>query len=425
MATLDRSQTEAQLPAAVSGWQWRDWFEPGEPHPYVGPFSRWPRTTDAILALIVFAVSLVAVAASAVADGDDLRLGDIGDHPVGAFALLAISAAVLLQRRSQPIAVTAAVLAAMIAWALGSYGDGHELALVVAIYGVGRYSTDYRQSLVAVGAVVGVSLLGSVIDGNQRIDIWPAFLFAIVPWYVGRRIHNRGDYLALVQERAERLEADQHAQARQAVLDERSRIARELHDVVAHQVSMMTIQAGAARTIAGTDIDKAVAAMSDVEQAGREALSDLRHLLGVLRPKDAESVDLGPQPGVADITALTDQLSHIGSDVTVNVTELPDDLSMGVGVAIYRIVQESITNIIKHAGPRPVVSVNIGMEDGLVAVDITNSTKGLSPELPKSGYGITGMRERAEILGGTLTAGPHPPHGFFVNARLPLDPGKS
>ena len=229
--------------------------------------------------------------------------------------MLAVAAAALLWRRSRPIAVTAFVMAIMIGWAIAGYGDGQDLALIVAIYAVGRYTTDHRHSLATLVAVIAVSILGTIIDTNQRIDIAPAVILAGLPWYLGRRIRNRGDYLALLQERAERLEADQHARARQAVADERSRIARELHDVVAHQVSMMTVQAGAAKTIARDDLDAAIDAMGDVERAGRQALGELRHLLGVLRPDDPDGDDLGPQPGLADIPALADQLTHTGADV--------------------------------------------------------------------------------------------------------------
>ncbi len=242
---------------------------------------------------------------------------------------------------------------------------------------------------------------------------------------MGRRIRNRGDYLTLLRERAERLEADQQARARQAVADERSRIARELHDVVAHQVSMMTVQAGAAKTIARDDLDAAVDAMGDVERAGRQALGELRHLLGVLRPDTADADDLGPQPGLADITTLTEQLTHTGAEVTLTIADLPDDLPAAVDLSAYRIVQESFTNIIKHAGPDPTVDITVGLDDQGLAIDITNTTNATSPGLPASGYGIVGMRERAHLLGGTLTARPLPPDHYRVQARLPLEPGPS
>lgn len=315
----------------------------------------------------------------------------------------------------------------MIVWAVVGYGDGHDLALVVALYSVGRYVVDQRWSVAAVAAGGLVSLAVSLIDADQRIDIVPVVLLTLLPWYVGRRVRNRGDYLALLRERAERLEAEQHAEARQAVAAERARIARELHDVVAHRVSMMTVQAGAAKTIAGDDLDAAVEAMGDVERAGRQALGELRHLLGVLRPEVADSDDLGPQPGLAGIGALADELARTGArvHVGVDVESIPGDLPVAVDLSAYRIVQESLTNIVKHAGPEPAVDVTIGVDGNVLAIDIANTVDAESPGLPVSGYGVVGMRERAHLLDGTLVANRQADGRFRVVARLPLEPEAS
>jgi signal transduction histidine kinase len=406
---------------AGRGRAWQSWFDPGEPHLYRGPLARWPRATDSILALIVLGVSLVAVAVSALDDGEEFDLATIADRPIGAIAILAVAAAALLWRRQHSIATTGFILAVMIVWAAAGYGDGQELALIVAVYSVGRYSTNHVHSLAIVAAVVAVSIIDTIIDTNQRIDIAPAIILTALPWYVGRRIRNRGEYLVLLQERGERLEAEQQARARQAVADERSRIARELHDVVAHQVSMMTVQAGAARTIARDDLDSAINAMGDVEQAGRHALGELRHLLGVLRPDNADPDELGPQPGLVDIETLTNKLSHTGADVTLTIHDLPDDLPVAVNLSAYRIVQESLTNIVKHAGAHPTVDIAITVDEQDLVIDITNTTSAASPGLPHSGYGITGMRERATLLGGTLDAAPLAPDHYRVCARLPLE----
>ncbi|HUS41570.1 MAG TPA: histidine kinase [Ilumatobacteraceae bacterium] len=402
------------------------WFDFGEPHIARGPFTRWPRTTDAALALVVFAASLVAVAASAVGDGENVTIDSIGDRPAGAVVLLAGAAVALIWRRRYPVAVATLVMVVMIVWAIAGYGDGQDLALVVAVYSVGRYTADHRYSLAAVAAVIIVSVLDTIVDTNQRIDIAPAILLGVLPWYLGRRLRNRGDYVALLQERAERLEADQLARARQAVADERSRIARELHDVVAHQVSMMTVQAGAAKTIARDDLDAAVDAMGDVERAGRQALGELRHLLGVLRLDTSDGDDLGPQPGLAGIPTLADELSHTGADVSLTMTPVPAGLSAAVDLSAYRIVQESLTNVIKHAGPDPAVHLTVGLDDVGLVIDIVNTINPsghceAAPGLPASGFGIAGMRERAALLGGTLTAEPLPPSRFRVNAHIPIE----
>lgn len=422
MNAVDREPNSPSAPVEGRERKRLSFFGPGEPHPYRGPFTRWPRTSDAVLALTVFAVSLIAVTASALDDGEDLTLAAIGERGIWALALLALAATTLLWRRRHPIMSTAFLLAVMVVWAVLGYGDGQDLALIVAIYSVGRYAANNLRSIVTVAAVVTLSIVGSVVDTNQRVDVVPAVLFIGLPWYVGRRVRNRGDYLSLLRERAERLEAEQHARARQAVAGERSRIARELHDVVAHQVSMMTVQAGAARTIARDDLDAAIEAMEDVELAGRQALGELRHLLGVLRPETAADADLGPQPGLADIAALTDNLVHTGAEVTLTMADLPSALPAAVDLSAYRIVQESLTNIIKHAGPNPTVSITIGVDDRGIDIDITNTTDTASPDLPGSGFGIVGMSERAQLLGGTLTAEPRPTGHFCVRVHLPLDP---
>lgn len=399
------------------------WFRLGEPHAVRGPFVRWPGAADGALAVLVFVGSLITVTVSALDDDAALTFESVTDRPAGAVVLLAGAAGALLWRRGAPIAVTAAVMTVMITWAIAGYGDGQDLAVIVAVYAVGRYTTDLRHSLVAVGAVMALSILGTIIDTNQRVDVVPAVVLAWVPWYVGRRVRNRGDYLALLQERAERLEADQNARARQAVADERSRIARELHDVVAHQVSMMTVQAGAAKTIARDDPEAAIHAMGDVEHAGRQALGDLRQLLGVLRPDDAAPGELGPQPGIADIAALAEELAGTGADVALRLGVLPGNLPASVELAVYRIIQESLTNVVKHAGPSPAVAVVVEDDDGFVAVEIDNTIDATAAlGLPRSGYGIAGMRERAGILGGWLSAEAVPPDRFRVRARIPLRP---
>lgn len=402
-------------------------FDPGEPHPFRGPFTRWPRIADGILALAVLAGSLVTITVSDLDDGDPLTLASIGDQPAGAFVLLALAAAALMWRRTHPIAVTAFILGLTLGWALAGYGDGHELALLIATYSVGRYAADHRYSLTTVIGAVVVSIVATIIDPSQRVDIAPAFLLIGLSWYLGRLVRSRADYLTLLRDRAERLEAEQQARARQAVAEERSRIARELHDVVAHRVSMMTVQAGAAKTIAGDDLDAAVEAMNDVEQEGRQALGELRHLLGVLRPgsgsPDAgDPDDLAPQPGLADVPTLADQLTHTGAEVTLTATDPPQGLPAAVELSVFRIIQESLTNIVKHAGPNPTVDITIERDGHSLVIDITNTVNNHSATLPTSGYGIAGMRERASLLGGTLTAARQPPDHYRVHARLPLEP---
>jgi signal transduction histidine kinase len=183
----------------------------------------------------------------------------------------------------------------------------------------------------------------------------------------------------------------------------------------------MTVQAGAAKTVAGDDPQAALQAMEAVEHAGRQALDELRHLLGVLRPK-AEGGWLGPQPGLADVPRLVDQFGEAGLDVSFTMTDVPTDLPARVDLSAYRIVQEALTNVLKHAGPGARSEVRLSTANGAVAIEISDDGHA-GTTLPGSGHGIMGMRERAVLLDGSLTAGHLPDGGFRVVAHLPIAGG--
>jgi len=224
--------------------------------------------------------------------------------------------------------------------------------------------------------------------------------------------------LRLLQERAAHLEREQAAEARRAVAEERTRIARELHDVVAHQVSLMTVQAGAAKTVAADDPEGARQAMEAVEKAGRQALDELRHLMGILRP-ETEVDGFGPQPGLADVPRLVEHLGEAGLDVSLTMDRVQTDLPARVDLSTYRIVQEALTNVLKHAGPNARTEVRVSTDNHEVAIEVLDNGQGATI-LPGSGHGIPGMRERAQLLGGSLDAGPRPGGGFQVVAHLPI-----
>jgi signal transduction histidine kinase len=209
------------------------------------------------------------------------------------------------------------------------------------------------------------------------------------------------------------------------VIEERTRIARELHDVVAHRVSLMTVQAGAAKAVAAQDPEGALRAMSAVEEAGRQALDELRHLLGVLRP-ETDLDGLGPQPGLADLPRLVEQTRGAGLDVSLATDGVVAGLPARVDLFAYRIVQEALTNVLKHAGPGARTEVRLGSDGRGVVIEVLDDGPGATaPPGPDAddagarGHGIVGMRERARLLGGTLDASPRPGGGFSVVAHLP------
>ena len=229
-----------------------------------GPFARWPRSADAVLAIGLF-VLLVFVSFEE-PDGD-LVLRSAGDLPLGEFILMALACGALIRRRSRPLVVLGVTLATSALSLLLGYTEAIGFAMLVALYSLGRYVSDDRQSYFAVSGALAVVTIESVIDGAPASDL--AFAFPVLSgvWYIGRRVRIRGDYVRLLQDRAVQREREQSAAALRAVTDERTRIARELHDVVAHRVTLMTVQAGAAKTVAGDDPQAAVRAMEAVEDA--------------------------------------------------------------------------------------------------------------------------------------------------------------
>jgi signal transduction histidine kinase len=207
---------------------------------------------------------------------------------------------------------------------------------------------------------------------------------------------------------------------RRAVEEERARIAAELHDVVTHNVSVMIVQAGAARQVLDGAPDEARAALLAVEASGRAAMAELRHLLGLISPGQ----DLRPQPGLEQLRPLVDQLTAAGLPVELHVSDLPPGLPGGIDLAAFRIVQEALTNVIKHAG-KPRTSVTVGYRDGDLRVEVADAgASAASPGStdPGAGRGLLGLRERAALYGGDLEAGPRPGGGWLVRGRIPVDP---
>ncbi len=394
--------------------------------PLRGPFTRWPRAADAVLAVAVLLVSLFHATEGPNQDSAVRALSSIS---IGGFIFVAVASGALYWRRSRPLEVLGLGLV-VLALSTGLGYPYDYFGLPIALYSVGRYATHDRWRYVGLGAAIAVCVSSELTSAKPLEDIGGAFFILFLVWYIGGRIRIRGDYLRLLQERAAQLEREQESEARRAVAEERTRIARELHDVVAHQVSLMTVQAGAAKTVAANDPEAARRAMEAVEKAGRQALNELRHLLGVLRP-DAEVAALGPQPGLADVPRLVENLRAAGLEVALTLDGVPTDLPARVELSAYRIVQEALTNVLKHAGPGARIEVRLSTDPHGVAIEVLDNGNGASI-LPRSGlrssprsdhgsgHGIAGMRERVQLLGGSLDAGPCPGGGFKVVAHLPI-----
>lgn len=377
-----------------------------------GPFLRWPRMADASLAVVVLLCNVF------VSDNEpELVIRSMSDLPVVAILLLALASGALYWRRRQPLAVLGLILVVMAV--LTGLGQLNSVwALPFALYAVGCHANDNRWSRVGVGAAISFVTVISLIEREPAGNIGFVFAFLFLIWYFGRYVRVRGDYLRLLEQRAAQLEREYENEARRAVAEERTRIARELHDVVAHQVSLMTVQAGAAKTVAAKDPQSALQAMEAVETAGRQALDELRHLMGVLRP-DSEASVLGPQPAIADIPRLVEQLRDAGLNVSLSIEGESDSLPARVALSAYRIVQESMTNVLKHSGAGVRAEIRLSIDEHAVAIEVIDNGRGANP-LASSGHGIVGMRERAQLLGGQLEAKPRRNGGFQVIASLPI-----
>ena len=369
-----------------------------------------------------------------------LGLGRAGHVPPAATVVLTAMGLVLYPRRRFPGAVIAvmAVLVAALAVMRTSL-EGAFIAVLVASYSAAVYGSRRLTRILLVAAVAAI--LGIGISDAFGADTWlrarypiPTILAAAGAWLVGlvvrKQLDARAEHIAALAERAELLAAKQEESERRATLAERLRIARELHDIVAHHLSVVVIQAQGAQRIADKDPARATAAMADVERTGRTALEEMRRLLGLLRTGEpAAAMPDGayvPPLGLADVDDLAERLRRAGLDITVvrrgEAPEVPED----VGLTVYRIVQEALTNVLKHAGPA-VVTVELALthEQGAdqLGVTVTDDGRGASAALeapPGAGRGTAGMRERVAVLGGRLSVGPQPGGGFRVHATIPL-----
>ena len=346
------------------------------------------------------------------------------------YALTAAIIAPVAVRRVWPVPVFVVVLTLTVAATLLRATVEPFLAAAYAVYPVAivrpnasRVSTPVK---VILGVVVGVALVlvvsGPTHPGATMAQSDPGWTGAVAMlafgcallagvWIVGRAVRERREYAARTAERL----------AERAVTEERLRIARELHDIVAHGMSLIAVKAGVANHVLRERPEEAHDALRLIETTSRGALTEMRRMLGVLRADgDDPPADLGPAPGLAGLPGLAERAAMAGVRVDTDVRGV-DGLPEGVALAAYRIVQEAVTNVIKHAAPATCCVVVTGEADALT-VEVTDDGPGtrVSPEIPGTGHGLVGMRERAAVYGGTLTAGPRPGGGFAVTARIPI-----
>ena len=347
------------------------------------------------------------------------------------FAVAAGLAVPVIFRRANPIAAFAtAVVFGGIQVLLGLRPMATDLSILILLYTLAAYSSRrvsiWGLAVCLAGSAVAIARW-TTLGGRPVLD-WltvGAVLFAgpaLLAWVLGDSMRYRRAYYASLEDRAARLEQERDAQARVAVVAERARIARELHDVIAHNVSVMVVQADGASYALGTDPGRAKEALAAISATGRQALAEMRRLLGVLRREDefAGSM-LAPQPGIGELGELLDQARTAGLPVTFAVEGVPRPLPGGAALTAYRIVQESLTNTRKHAGPVASASVVLRYSTDALVLAISDDGRGAAAP-DGAGHGLTGMRERVAVYGGSVVAGPRPGGGFEVVATLPLTP---
>jgi signal transduction histidine kinase len=342
------------------------------------------------------------------------------------YVLVLLHTLPLAARRRFPLAVLATSVASALAFAaLGLPPFFLGPAILVPVYTVAAYG-DRRGSLAGLAAVEVALAFAAVRLTGVGVEpvAWVQFALIIgAAWLLGRFVGVRRVYATKLEQRTAELEQAREELARRAVSEERLRLARELHDVVAHSISVIAVQSGVGAHIANTQPKEAAKALAAIEATSRTALTELRRLLGVLRQDGEPQGDLAPAPGLADVDTLLGEVAKAGLAVRLRVEGTPWQLPAGVDLSAYRIVQEALTNVVKHAGPaRAQVTIRYGDRD--VTVEVTDDGRGAAAPAGDgrvaTGHGLIGMRERVAAFGGDLEVGPRPGGGFRVAARLPF-----
>ncbi|MFJ4470222.1 sensor histidine kinase [Streptomyces sp. NPDC089424] len=389
---------------------------------------RHPTWVDGFWAFVLFGISVVG--------GSATEESSRSAEPAFFVPLTLVLCLVLALRRRMPEKML--VLAAVVGVAQLALDAGPlpaNFAMLVIVYTVAAVGERWASRFALVGGLCAAPLAQirwpepqTSVAGNIALGIFLTVPFALA-WVLGDSIRTRRAYFAQLEERAARLEKEREAQSKVAVAAERARIARELHDVVAHNVSVMVVQADGAAYVLDAAPDQAKKALETISSTGRQALAEMRRLLGVLRTGEhQEGGEYVPQPDVQQIEDLVEQCRASGLPVDFKIEGTPRPLPSGVELTAYRIVQEALTNTRKHGGPNAGASVRLVYFDDGLGLLVEDDGKGAPHELYEEGgldgqgHGLIGMRERIGMVGGTLDAGPRPGGGFRISALLPLKP---
>ncbi|WP_246082776.1 sensor histidine kinase [Nonomuraea diastatica] len=381
-----------------------------------------PRVVDGAVAAAVFVVNVPVQAAYVP--------GNLARYPVA----LLVSAGLCLpyvHRRDHPVASFAATaLVSLAQWVLGVIPAWANVMLLAGLYTVAA-SRDRRVSVAAAAVVELGAVLAALRWGGRPLEmafqLCTATIFVVSVWMWGHTIGTRRAYVAGLRERAEQLDRDRDNQARIAAAAERARIAREMHDIVSHSLSLIVVQANGAAHCMHSRPESAQRALTAISDIGQNALAEMRHMLEVLRDGRPDRDPYAPQPGLAQLERLVEDVRRSGLPVKLTVHGEPRDLPSGVDLAAYRIVQEALTNTRKHAGPGVnTAQVRLRYGDDALELRITDDGRGVTAPYEHSstgGHGLLGIRERVSAYGGSVHWGPAAGGGFEVVVTLPAQAG--
>ena len=347
-------------------------------------------------------------------------------------AAFALTLVVALRRRAPDRMLLLAIVTGVVQVAADVPINPGDFAMLVIVYTVAAQGSGWASRL---ALIVGLcaSPIATLRWPSEDEGHWGnlvAMVFLTIPfalaWVIGDSLRTRRAYYAQLEERAARLQREREAQSKAAVAAERARIARELHDVVAHNVSVMVVQADGAAYVLDASPEQAKQALETISSTGRQALAEMRRLLGLLRSNDDAGGEYVPQPGVDQLADLIEQVRGAGLPVRFDVAGEARPLPSGVELTAYRIVQEALTNTRKHGGPEASATVRLSFGDSELGLLIEDDGRGAQHELFEDGgedglgQGLIGMRERVGMVSGTLDAGPRPGGGFRISAVLPV-----
>lgn len=377
-----------------------------------------PRTADLTATAAVLA--LVVASSTSISAGVDERSID-----VIAMALLVGASLMVYFRRTQPVRALVAASAMSFAYWIADYPNaGGTAAMLVLLYSVAVYAEDRQRSTTAlVGFTIALLLVltaGYFSESEEEVTIglivFNLVLFELA-WLTGDAVRNRRERIEALELRMASIEQEQQAHTDRAVNEERDRIARELHDILAHSMSVVVVQAEGAQRLVGRDDAAVVEALNAIGATSRNALGDIRGLVGLVRAADGRS----PAPQLSMLPELIDKCSDAGLSVALQVNGERRLLPPMIELSGYRIVQESLTNAIKHAGPNAHAQVTVDYGPDRLDIHVTDTGRGAAAERSQAGgHGLAGMRERVEAFGGEFRSGPHRGGGYRVDATLPV-----